>query len=178
MIARLTALDVAQIEPIVCESQREGFGFLVRLRDEWMSGANRFSKSGEALFGVFVSGNLVGVGGINRQDDRTGRLRRFYILPAHRRRGYGRRLLHHILKHAAKHFRSVVLHTTTESGDCFYRACGFMGIPDSSDPTHRVELPEAEPDAPPNSRLPSQLPTSSDVQVSDSLRTPSSGGCG
>ena len=32
--------------------------------------------------------------------------------------------------------------------------------------------------AAPNSRQPSQLPTSSEVQKSDSLRTPSSGGCG
>jgi len=149
MIARLTALDMAQLEPLVSASQREGFGFLVRLRDEWVSGANRFSKPGEALFGMFDSGHLVGVGGINRQSDSTGRLRRFYVLPSHRRQGYGRRLLRHILSHAAKHFRLVVLHTTTESGDRFYRACGFMRIPDSSDPTHRVELPEAEHDAPP-----------------------------
>lgn len=35
-----------------------------------------------------------------------------------------------------------------------------------------------EQDAPPNSRPPSQLPTSPEVQSSDSQRTPSSGGCG
>ena len=37
---------------------------------------------------------------------------------------------------------------------------------------------DAEPDAPPNSRLPSQLPASPDIQSPDSLPTPSSGGCG
>ncbi|MPN46902.1 hypothetical protein SDC9_194501 [bioreactor metagenome] len=37
---------------------------------------------------------------------------------------------------------------------------------------------DTEPDAPPNSRRPSQLPPSSDVQSPDSPRTPSSGGCG
>jgi hypothetical protein len=36
----------------------------------------------------------------------------------------------------------------------------------------------AEPDASPNSRLPSELPTSPGVQSSDSQRTPSSGGRG
>jgi hypothetical protein len=36
----------------------------------------------------------------------------------------------------------------------------------------------AEPDAAPNSRPPSQLSTSPDVQTPDSLRTSSSGGCG
>ena len=35
-----------------------------------------------------------------------------------------------------------------------------------------------EPGAPPNSRPPSPLPTSPEIQPSDSLRTPSSGGCG
>jgi uncharacterized membrane protein YwzB len=38
--------------------------------------------------------------------------------------------------------------------------------------------PEAEPDAPPNSRPPSQSPTSPEVPTPDSQRTPSSGGCG
>lgn len=36
----------------------------------------------------------------------------------------------------------------------------------------------AEPAAPPNSRPPLPLPTSPEIQSSDSLRTPSSGGCG
>ena len=36
----------------------------------------------------------------------------------------------------------------------------------------------AEPGAPPNSRPPSQLPASLEVQSPDSQRTPSSGGCG
>jgi hypothetical protein len=35
-----------------------------------------------------------------------------------------------------------------------------------------------EPDAAPNSRPPSQLPTSPEAQAPDSLRAPSSGGCG
>ena len=37
---------------------------------------------------------------------------------------------------------------------------------------------EVEPDAAPNSRPPCQFPTSPDIQLSDSQRTPSSGGCG
>jgi hypothetical protein len=43
-------------------------------------------------------------------------------------------------------------------------------------PEKRVR--KAEPDAPPNSRPPTQLPTSPEGQTPDSLRTPSSGGCG
>ena len=115
MRQRLTALDLAQVEPILRASQREGFRFVARLCEEWVSGVNRFEEPGEALFGVFVGSDLVGVGGLNRQSKATGRLRRFYILPAYRRQGWGRCLLRHILTHAADHFVCVVLRTDTES---------------------------------------------------------------
>jgi GNAT superfamily N-acetyltransferase len=146
MIERLTTLDLAQMERLLVESQREGFRFLARLRDEWSSGANRFDKPGEALFGLFDGRELVGIGGVNRLDGLTGRIRRFYILPSHRRQGLGGCLLRHILNYAANHFRYVVLRTDTESGDCFYRACGFTRIRDSRDPTHRMQLAGAGPD--------------------------------
>jgi hypothetical protein len=42
----------------------------------------------------------------------------------------------------------------------------------------RAKLQELEPDAAPNSRPPSQLQASPETQSSDSLRTPSAGGCG
>src|SRR5580704_2452238 len=106
MIVKLVAFEKTELEPMVSESRREGFRFLTRLCDEWANGTNRFSREGEALFGLFVNGALIGVGGINRQDALTGRLRRFYILPAHRRQGWGGQLLRHILGHAAAHFGS------------------------------------------------------------------------
>ena len=148
MIARLTTLDPIQIKPLMEASQREGFRFLTRLCEEWASGTNRFEQPGEALFGVSDGGGLLGVGGINHQNESTGRLRRFYILPSHRRRGLGHRLLHHILSHAAEHFRWVVLRTDTDAADRFYRACGFTRIQDSGHATHRIELVRAEPGAP------------------------------
>jgi len=144
MIQRLTALDPVQIEPILTASQREGFRFVVRLCEEWASGVNRFEGPGEALFGVFVGEDLVGIGGLNRQPGGMGRLRRFYILPSYRRQGWGRRLLRHILTHAADHFRCVVLRTDTDSADQFYRACGFARAQDAGDATHRIELASAE----------------------------------
>ena len=88
-IQRLAALDPVQLEPILVASQREGFRFVARLAEEWASGVNRFEGLGEALFGLFVGSGLVGIGGLNRQDQKTGRLRRFYILPAYRRQTVG-----------------------------------------------------------------------------------------
>jgi GNAT superfamily N-acetyltransferase len=159
MIEHLTALDPDRAGSLVAESQREGFKFLARLRDEWVSGTNRFDRPGEALFGLFDGRELVGIGGINRLDELTGRLRHVYIRPSQRRHGWGSLLVGHILSHAVGHFRYVVLRTDTESGDCFYRACGFTAIRDSSDPTHRIQLPGGEPDDALKSRslLPARL---------------------
>src|SRR6266581_2589897 len=144
MIVRLTRLDPVQMEPLLEASQREGFRFLARLWDEWARGTNRFEQPGEGLFGLVASGELVGVGGINRQNRSTGRLRRFYILPLHRRRGWGSRLLRHILSYAAGDFRWVVLRTDAASADRFYRACGFTLMRDSRDATQRIQLARAE----------------------------------
>lgn len=140
MIERLTTLDPSRIDELLSAGRREGFLFLERLREEWQNGSNRFNKPGEALFGLSVDGELVAIGGINRQDDSTGRLRRFYVLPSSRRRGLGTRLLNHILDHAAGHFRRVVLRTDTDAADRFYLGHGFIRMQDSSDATHEIEL--------------------------------------
>jgi GNAT superfamily N-acetyltransferase len=147
VITRITSLDPVQMEPLVAASQYEGFRFIVRLCDDWDSTRNRFDQPGEAMYGVYIDAGLIGVGGINRQDESTGRLRRFYILPAHRRRGWGRALLSHILNHAAGHFRWVVLRTDTAAADCFYRACGFAQKEGFGEATHWIELPSALPQA-------------------------------
>lgn len=150
MIVRLTIFDQGQMEGLAAASRSEGFDFLTRLCEEWASGTNRFEQRGEALFGAVAECGLVGVGGINRQNESTGRLRHFYILPSYRRCGWGRRLLHHILSHAAEHFRWVVLRTDTDSADRFYLASGFTRLQDLCDATHRIELVKAEPGAAPN----------------------------
>ncbi|WP_410982849.1 GNAT family N-acetyltransferase [Bacillus cereus] len=79
---------------------------------------------GECLYGVFQGEVLIGIGGIN-QDPYTkakavGRLRRFYISKAYRRKGIGNLLLKKILSDAKKHFQIVVLYTDTEQGSQFY----------------------------------------------------------
>jgi GNAT superfamily N-acetyltransferase len=140
MFERITRLDPSRIEPLVSASQREGFRFLARLCEEWENGTNRFDQVGEGLFGLVTDDGLIGIGGLNRQDESTGRLRRFYIMPSQRRRGSGRRLLRHILEEAARHYHWIVLRTDTEAADRFYRACGFAQIEGSENPTHKLDL--------------------------------------
>src|SRR3954447_15503574 len=93
MISRLTTLEADRMAPLLTASQREGCRFVSRLCEDWRSGTNRFDKPGEALFGLSIGEELVAVGGLNRQDESTGRLRRFYVHPSQRGQGLGSRLL-------------------------------------------------------------------------------------
>jgi hypothetical protein len=140
MITRLHRLPLEDLQPLLQEAKAAGFRFLERLRDDWASGANRFDRDGEAIYGYYVDDCLVAIGGINRQSPGCGRLRRFYVAMDSRRRGIGRALVLHILAHATQFFDEVVLHTETAAADAFYRAAGFSRIAESEDITHRMKL--------------------------------------
>lgn len=136
----------AELDALVAASEAEGHAFLRRLRDDWREGANRFSLRGEALFEVRDRGELVAIGGLNRDpylgadadaDARVGRVRHLYVLPGARRRGVGSNLLAEIVEHAAAAFWMVRLRTLTDEGDGFYRAAGFEPT-DEADATHRL----------------------------------------
>src|ERR1700677_1638759 len=140
VILQISTWPEHKMNPLLQESDGEGFRFLQRLRDDWISGVNRFALTGEALFGAFEEKHLVAVGGINRQSDGCGRLRRFYVLKDYRRRGIGRLLVRHLLKFASLHYSRVVLHTDSEAADHFHVAVGFVRQAASADPTHFIEL--------------------------------------
>ncbi|HEU0013376.1 MAG TPA: GNAT family N-acetyltransferase, partial [Longimicrobium sp.] len=143
----------AGFDALLDASAAEGFRFLARLRDEHASGRNRFDAEGEVLLGAFRGGELVGVGGLNRDpysgDPRTGRIRHLYVLPTHRRHGTGRRLTGELLAHARHWFDRVVLRTDTAAAARFYEALGFAPEPRIPGATHSVALtansPHAEP---------------------------------
>lgn len=67
------------------------------------------------------------------------------------------------------------LHRTYQLAEC--RRC-HRHFHRLSDGSYHEQPEDAEPGAPPNSRPPSQLPTSPEIQPSDSQRASSSGGCG
>lgn len=139
-VIHITDLLLSQLEPLLVESQREGFRFLCRLKDEWLSGVNRFDQAGEGLFGVIVADELVAIGGLNRESGACGRLRRFYVAGKHRRKGVGRLLARHILMFGVEHFEKIVLHTETPAAEKFYRSLGFRRITGCANPTHSLTL--------------------------------------
>jgi GNAT superfamily N-acetyltransferase len=141
-ITKITDLDVAAMQALREESSREGFRFMKRLCEDWASGANRFDAAGEALFLAFADDQVVGVCGLNRDpyahDRRTGRVRRLYVLPAHRRSGIGRALLEAVIAHARDHFD--LLRVRTEAADAFYVARGFRRDHSAIEATHVLPL--------------------------------------
>lgn len=135
------------IEPLIRESESEGLRFLRRLEDEWKNGTNRFAGPGEALFGLFEGADLLAVGGINRQPDGRGRLRRVYVKGSERGKGLGRMLVEHLLLFASAHYTRIVLRTDAEAADKFYRAMGFRRLPPGESQTHEIELKPRLPSA-------------------------------
>ncbi|WP_242252706.1 GNAT family N-acetyltransferase [Bacillus cereus group sp. BfR-BA-01379] len=115
---------------LVQESEEEGFNFLKKLISDYENKINTFNKIGECLYGIFQGEKLIGIGGLNEdpytENNKVGRLRRFYISKDYRRIGLGNLLLNRLLSHAEKYFNVVVLRTDTKQGGAFYTANGFV----------------------------------------------------
>ena len=134
---------MAELTPLLTESRAEGHHFVDRLVDEFVDGRNRFDQPGEALYSVYTDGQLVAVGGLNRDpylsDEKAGRVRHVYVLPAFRRQGVGRLLMQAIIAAArSSHFRLLTLRTVNPAADQFYRALGFRSDSDVEEATHHL----------------------------------------
>jgi ribosomal protein S18 acetylase RimI-like enzyme len=147
-VSKLVHLDLAQLGPLLHESQREGFAFLQRLWQEYVEGINCFAGQGESLYGVYNQRQLVGIGGLQAdpytKDPSLGRLRHLYVSEAVRRQGVGRELVRAVVQDARQVYKLLVLRTNTQPAAAFYQALGF--VCDSSIPyaTHTLPLTTAE----------------------------------
>jgi ribosomal protein S18 acetylase RimI-like enzyme len=145
VIERLRELPVEALGALVVESEQAGSTFVRRLVEEWISGANRFERPGEALFGLRVDDQLVGVCGLNvdpyTDAARVGRVRHLYVLSAFRRLGAGRRLVDEVIATGRGSFDVLRLRTTNPAAARLYEAVGFRAAEGSvGDATHVLEL--------------------------------------
>jgi len=98
--------DPLELEPVLdalpagfdvlrADALAEGFRQVERLAADWEAGTTRFDRDGEALLAARLNGVLVGIGGLTIEPVVPGalRMRRFYVRPAFRRLGVGRRLV-------------------------------------------------------------------------------------
>lgn len=130
---RRTGYDEALFAPLLAEAEAEDGAFLLRLRDDWRSGALRFEASDELLLGAFRGGRLVGVGGISRDPyapaPGLGRVRHVYILKACREQGIARMLMERLLAHALGRFARLRLSTRSPEAARLYESLGFVPAP-------------------------------------------------
>jgi GNAT superfamily N-acetyltransferase len=142
-------LAVDTLLPLVAESERDGWQFVRRLTDELRSGANRFDRPGESLLVAEVGGVVVGVCGLNADpyagESSDGRVRRLYVLSAHRGEGVGERLVRAVIAAAAKRFRQLRVRTANPQAGRLYERLGFVPVTDEVDCTHILKLAETEP---------------------------------
>jgi len=138
-LVKIEALP-AEIGKLVALSQAEGFNFVRRLEEDFISGGNRFDRSGEALFEVRRNGTLIAIGGLNidpyTAGNSTARVRRLYVHPNFRGRGIGKILMRAIEGHAAKSFFAIHLFTDNESASRFYESLGYHRRSDTAKISH------------------------------------------
>lgn len=145
VVERVHDLPVDALGALVVESEQAGLTFVRRLVDEWVSGTNRFDRPGEALFGLWVDGRLIGVCGLNidpyTNAARVGRVRHLYVLSAFRRLGAGRRLVIEVIQAGRGVFDVLRLSTSNPAAARLYKTLGFRPIEESAkDATHEVSL--------------------------------------
>lgn len=117
------------LQPLVSESEAAGLRLVRRLLDDWHDGTNRFGRPGEALFGAWLEGRLVGVCGLNADpyagDDHVGRVRHLYVLVEARRHGVARALMAETVAAARGRFGTLRLSTTNPAAARLYESLGF-----------------------------------------------------
>lgn len=144
LIQKLQNFSADYFADIIAESANTSFMAIQRLADEWVSGANRFDRNGEALFVAKQDDCIIGVCGLNidpyAASETTGRVRHLYIMLEHRRRGFGRALIGRVVDEARLSFDRLHLRTHSNVADRFYRAIGFTPQYGNEYCTHTLKL--------------------------------------
>jgi GNAT superfamily N-acetyltransferase len=143
-VQRLVELPADGLADLVTESEGFQLRLVRRLVDEWIAGANRFDRPGEAFFAAAINGRVIGVCGLNvdayTTEPRIGRVRHLYVLLEHRRRGIGTRLVHEVIAAARGTFDRLRLRTNNLQAAAFYEELGFQPTSGDPDCTHVLQL--------------------------------------
>jgi GNAT superfamily N-acetyltransferase len=139
-LQRVTKELPAGFDALRTEARAEGYLFVERLATDWLSGAARFHRAGEALLAARVNGVLAGIGGLTVEPIVPGalRMRRFYVRLAYRRSGIGRKLASALLERTRSAGGLVTVNAAPASA-AFWESLGFA--PDARDGhTHIQQL--------------------------------------
>lgn len=118
-----------EIDVLIDESLREGFGAVSKLKSAYLKGSNIFSNNGEGLFAAYSQNNLVGICGLNIDpyltDSSIGRLRHLYVLTKYRKQGFGTLLVEAAEQIAIQNFTLLRLYTSDKEASLFYQRIGY-----------------------------------------------------
>ena len=128
-IVRLSAQLPDGISELTRTAAAEGVRNVVRLVEDWESGAQRFDREGAALFAAYDGGALAGIGGVKPETaagESAMRMHRFYVHPAYRRLGIGNRIAREVMNHALTHASLLTCNArASAAGPPFWEALGF-----------------------------------------------------
>jgi GNAT superfamily N-acetyltransferase len=144
VVERCDDLSTVDVQGLAAASEAEGFRFVRRLWEEYLSQVNRFDKEGEALFFAQAGASVIGVGGLNRDpytgNPKVGRVRHLYVAPPFRRHGAGSQIVTAIVAAARSHYDMLTLRTNNPAADVFYQTLGFVPTVDIPQATHVLHL--------------------------------------
>ena len=131
-LVEITDGNIRGLHSLVEESKRAGYNFLERTIEDWYSGANKFDRPGEKLWGLLIGKDLIGVGGLNIDPytltPKVGRVRHLYVREAQRREGYATLIMNKIMEEASYNFTVLRLFTDNAGASAFYEKLGFKQI--------------------------------------------------
>lgn len=143
-ILKVDELHLEQIGHLIEECTEEGFSFMQKLREEYVSGRNRFDKHGEVLYIALIDQKIVGICGLNldpyEKKLTIGRVRHLYVAKGYRKQGIASQLVQNIISEAKQHFLEVTLRTNNPEADRLYRSIGFSTDSKYESVTHILSL--------------------------------------
>ena len=142
-IVEINDKNISQIQNLADESTSDGDLFIQKTINEWESGANTFSKTGEKLWALVIDNEFVGLGGLNQDpytnDKNVGRVRHVYVAKKYRGQGLSKVIMNLIIEQAKKHFTLLRLSTHNPIAASLYESLGFKKV-DGYKVTHQMSL--------------------------------------
>jgi len=103
-----------------------------RMLADFKAGTNRFDLPSEVLLAHVRDGAVLAVCGLNREQEITfgkgGRIRRLYVLPAHRGEGLARSLVEAIASFACHYHEVLTVNAGPSPAHAFYEHIGFEPV--------------------------------------------------
>lgn len=135
--------DLPGFEALLAKSLDEGHRMVLKLSENWASGANRFKRRGELINAAVEGDRMVGVGGRmidpHAGDKRIARVEHVYVHPDYRRHGVGRMLMEPVIADPKALF-DLINCTAPPEAYAFYEALGFVPVLGDATVTHRLNL--------------------------------------